>query len=362
MPIKRYWPITWLALFATISVLSVYLFSGLAAEKQEVAKQPAEKPAVAKPTGNDKSSKFLRITRDDQKRPIAMEAAIVTYTPKDRSKTAPTVDLISAVHIGERTYYEQLNREFKAYDVVLYELVAPEGTRVPKGGGKGSGSVISMIQKTMKNMLELEFQLEAIDYTQPNFVHADMSPAQFAESMKNRGDSMIKMFIRMMAAAMAAQDSQAGPASDLDMLKALFDKDRAITLKRIMAEQFQSMDGMLTAIEGPNGSTLITDRNKIALSVLRKQIDKSKKKIAIFYGGGHMPDFDKQLREQFGLIPVKTRWLVAWDLKQVPPKAEAVDADDAKDAKDETVPLAAPKILTAPNDAPDAKVEKTPEK
>jgi hypothetical protein len=101
----------------------------------------------------------------------------------------------------------------------------------------------------------------------------------------------------------------------MQLLMALFDEDRALALKRVMAEQFQSMDGMLSAVEGADGSTLISERNKVALEVLRKQIGEGKKKLAIFYGGGHMPDFDKRLRDQFGLAPTSTRWLVAWDLK-----------------------------------------------
>ncbi len=31
-------------------------------------------------------------------------------------------------HIGEKEYYEALNKRFEGYDVVLYELVAPAGT------------------------------------------------------------------------------------------------------------------------------------------------------------------------------------------------------------------------------------------
>ena len=47
------------------------------------------------------------------------------------------VDLIGAVHVGEKAYYEALNKQFEDYDAVLYELVAPEGTRVPKGAKPG---------------------------------------------------------------------------------------------------------------------------------------------------------------------------------------------------------------------------------
>jgi hypothetical protein len=299
MFLKRHQPLAWFAFICF--ACTIFLQAG-------------EKPEVNKEKEN--SSRFIRLRRDEKNQPLALEAAIVRYVPKDNSKKTPIVDLVTAVHIGEKTYYERLNREFEGYDAVLYELVAPEGTRVPKGGGAGSGSFISMIQKAMKDVLELDFQLQVIDYTRPNLIHADMSPAQFSESMSKRGESMLSMFIRMMITAMNQQDSQETAASDTQLIMALFDKNRAMALKRVMAEQFQSMDGMLSSLDGPDGSTLVSERNKVALEVLRKQIGQGKKKLAIFYGGGHMPDFDKRLRDQFGLVPTSTRWLVAWDLKR----------------------------------------------
>jgi hypothetical protein len=300
MIIKGCWPKVWLAFLYFLAACSI-------------STQAGEEPQVNKDKEN--SSRFIRLSRDEKKQPLALESAIVRYVPKDRSKKAPIVDLITAVHIGEKSYYQRLNREFEGYDAVLYELIAPEGTRIPKGGGPGSGSFISMIQKAMKDVLELDFQLQMIDYTRPNLLHADMSPDQFAESMNKRGENMFSMFIRMMISAMNQQDPQQTADSDMKLIMALFDKNRAMALKRVMAEQFQSMDGMLSAVEGAEGSTLLSERNKVALEVLQKQIAEGKKKLAIFYGGGHMPDFDKRLRDQFGLVPISTRWLTAWNLK-----------------------------------------------
>ena len=53
--------------------------------------------------------------------------------------------------------------------------------------------------------------------------------------------------------------------------------------------------------------------------MLRKQIAAGKKKIAIFYGAGHMADFQKRLGEDFDLTPKSTRWLTAWDMKPAGP-------------------------------------------
>ena len=85
-------------------------------------------------------ARFVRLARDDHGSPVALEAAIVRYVPMDCGQTGPTVDLISAVHVAEKAYYDELNRLFEKYDAVLYELVAPEGAQVPKGGFDGGGN------------------------------------------------------------------------------------------------------------------------------------------------------------------------------------------------------------------------------
>jgi hypothetical protein len=279
-----------------------------------------ERPA-AKADASSQKDKYLRIVRDGKERAIALETAIVSFRPAATGHagraTAPgvQVDLVAAVHVADKSYYQELNKRFAGYDVVLYELVAPKGTRIPKGGRKEkAGNVVSAIQLGMKDMLALEFQLDQVDYTRSNFVHADLSPDEFAQSMRDRKEGFTDIFLRLMAYGIA---KQAGGKDDdgMGLLMALFDKNRALSLKRAMAEQFEDIDGAMAVLDGPNGSTLISQRNKRALEVLKKQIAAGKRKIAIFYGGGHMADMEKHLRADFGLQPVKTEWLRAWDMK-----------------------------------------------
>lgn len=266
-------------------------------------------------TSAETSSRFTRLAKAEDGSPLALEAAIVRFTHPEKGAAGPTVDLVSALHVAEDSYYRELNRLFRQYDAVLYELVAPEGTRIPKGGAKTGGSIVSLLQTTMTDVLELEFQLNAIDYTVKNFVHADMTPQQFSESMRRRGESAFKTFFRMLGHAMSEQNQAAGAGTDLRLFFALFDKDRALALKRVLAEEFENVEGSLTAINGPDGSTIVTERNKVALEVLREQLDTGHKKLAIFYGAAHMSDFEERLRDEFGLAPLKTTWLTAWDLK-----------------------------------------------
>jgi hypothetical protein len=280
-------------------------------------KAPSAKEAKpAKPKAERPSSKFLRVTRDARGNPIAMETSILRYEPIGGDREGLQVDLIGAVHVGDKKYYEALNEAFDKYEIVLYELVAPPGTKIPKGGGAGGDEhPVRMLQQGLKSVLNLEFQLEQVDYTKKHFVHADMSPDQFAKSMKDRGESFLSIFFRMMQSAMAQQASGVGQVSDAELLLALLSKDRSWHLKRIMAEQFTQLDGVMEAIDGPKGSTLIGERNKVALDVLKKQIDSGKRKVAIFYGAGHYPDMDKRLAGDFKLKAGEPQWIEAWDLR-----------------------------------------------
>jgi hypothetical protein len=283
-------------------------------EKQtDAAKEPANVAAIAATGG-----KFLRIQRTDKGVVTSMETSIARYVPADAAKKGPVVDLISAVHVGEKAYYKALDKAFEDYDVVLYELVAPEGTRVPKGGGERRG-VVSGIQGGMKDILDLEFQLEQVDYSKKNFVHADMSPDQFSQAMKDRGESMTSMIFKMMGASMAMQSEMQvkGGNAEMEMLFALFDPtNRALKLKRAMAVQFENMDNLSLMFGGPDGSTIIEGRNQAALDVLKKQIADGKQKIGIFYGGGHMPDLQKRLVKDFGMKFEKEEWLEAWSMPE----------------------------------------------
>jgi hypothetical protein len=165
----------------------------------------------------------------------------------------------------------------------------------------------------MKNMLELSFQLSKINYTKPNFIHADFSPEQFSLSMKNRGESFVKMMFKMMLQSMAMQNQNNG-ISDAQLILALMSPNRALSLKRLLAMQFESLESTIAIFEGSQGSTIISERNGQALKVLLNQIDLKKNRIAIFYGAGHMPDFEKRLIKDFSLKLVDRTWLPAWDL------------------------------------------------
>src|SRR5437868_5697584 len=73
-----------------------------------------EKPAA--PPASD----FVRF-REDAKG-AQLQTAIVTY----RNAEGVVVDLIGAIHIGDKAYYDALNRRFTTYEELLYEMVGED--------------------------------------------------------------------------------------------------------------------------------------------------------------------------------------------------------------------------------------------
>ena len=114
--------------------------------------------AEEKPAAKNADGKFLRFV-DDGDGGGRLEAAIATY-----EKGGVKVHLVSAVHVGEKKYYDDLTKTFKGYDSLLYEMVKPKDAAVP-GAGVKSESMVSAFQRMLKDFLELDFQLDAIDYT-----------------------------------------------------------------------------------------------------------------------------------------------------------------------------------------------------
>ncbi len=290
---------------------------------QQPAKEPQGDKAAAvetEKTATDKAESekpkkidFIRIKRNKKNVPQSLETAIVTYEGKDADDKPVRVDLIGAVHIADAAYFKGLNKVFKQYDALLYELVAPEDTRPQKG--EPSGSVVGSVQRGMKDLLELDFQLDHINYKAKNFVHADMSPKEFAASMKKKGESVLTMAFRMMGHGMATS-AKSGNASDAQLMAALFSKNRALQLKRVMSTQFTDIEAANKALGGPDGSTIVNERNKKALAVLSKQLKGKGRKFGIFYGAAHLPDMEKRLIKDFNLKRTKVQWVQAWDMSE----------------------------------------------
>lgn len=262
-------------------------------------------------------SDFVRFVEDGDGGHL--DTAITTY-----EKDGVQVVLYGAVHIADARCYQELNDFFTTCDVLLYELVGPEDYRPTKDREAGGFNPIAFLQNGLKRSMEMAFQLDEIDYLADNFVHADMTPREFEESMAERGESLLSMMLDMMRSGMQMQREQADaqeeagerPDADaFDLVKAFRSGEGRHLMRMTFASQLEQME-MLAA--GGDGSTLLEGRNEKCLRVLRRELDKGHKRIGIYYGAAHLPHMEQRLVEGFGFRKVKHEWLLAWDCAKRP--------------------------------------------
>ena len=258
------------------------------------------------------STSFARIATDEQEQPRALQMSIVSYAPRENGKIV-SVDLISAIHIADAEYYAELNSRFRHYDVLLYELVAPQDA-VPDDHADQRKGLLSSAQLGMTKLLGLSFQLDEINYDEANFVHADLSPAELRQSMDERGESLYVYFWRVFFASVDEYARDPLGLQDLKMLTAMMSSGEDSALKTMIAYEMTDLDRIQDILGEDSGSTLIGARNQRAVDVLQREIDSGARRIGIFYGVAHMPDLEERLLSQLGFIYDKTVWVDAWQL------------------------------------------------
>jgi len=283
---------------------------------QVLADIPATQPA-ADNAPTTQPAKFIRFV-DRGSAGGELDTADVAFT-NDKGQT---VHLVAAVHIGEHAYYENLAKNFESNDAVLYELVMSKDSAPPAGNNAGEHATgfVSDLQLFLKRSLNLDYQLDVIDYTKPNFVHADLDRETFEKMQADRGESLLSLMIQQALAAWnnppAALNEDANQQAD-DLIKLMCRPDGERQFKLLIARQMDDLEAESAGLNGPNGSVILTERNKAAFAVLGKVLAGNKKNIAIFFGAAHMPDMSQRL-EAMGFKPTGTTWNMAWNMSVRP--------------------------------------------
>ncbi|XP_071911004.1 uncharacterized protein [Coffea arabica] len=294
-----------------------------------------------------------------------LQTAVVSYRKKfPWSLLQPflQVDLVSTIHIADKEYFETLQKELELYDCVLYEMVASRESlesrrnHAAKKKLKGSASrgfnILGCIQRQMANFLMLDFQLDCIDYQAENWYHADLDFETFKLLQHEKGESFFTfardMTLRSTRAIVQPTSipEDLGPwrskllwasrvlpmplvglfiigsvctdvgnqASEFPELEALSRLDFGAAMKVFLAKRLTSEFTQVTA-DVEERSVIIGERNRAATEALNRAIAEGHNKVAILYGGGHMPDLGRRLREEFDLVPSRVQWITAWSIK-----------------------------------------------
>lgn len=81
--------------------------------------------ALARPAFADEPKPYTRVVEDEKTGVLTLELASRTFAKKDG--TGPKVILVSAVHIADLAFYDAMQKQLDATDVVLFEGVKPGG-------------------------------------------------------------------------------------------------------------------------------------------------------------------------------------------------------------------------------------------
>lgn len=130
----------------------------------------------------DAPPEFIRV--EELETVVRLQTALTRYTKGDAS-----VELVGAIHIADKAYYEALGKRFEGYDALLYEGIGEATPAVAQAPvGKGKFDDLHAAYGAGAEWLGLSYQMEEIDYRKPNFVHADLSFAEFSALQAERGN------------------------------------------------------------------------------------------------------------------------------------------------------------------------------
>lgn len=275
----------------------------------------AEPPPTAQPIPD-----YMRYAEDA--RSARLEVAIRSF----RMPSGQRVDLIAVVHIADDAYYQALNQRFDRYDSVLFELVGdpkrltetpPQVLQQQYEQEHDIAPNLSTLQRAVGRYLNLTFQLGEIDYTKKNMVHADASAAEFAKMQQERGETMLTLFLRAMNAQFST-GPDAPAVSELntfDLIRILLSPDAATEFKKALAKMFDQSESIMELMEGSAGSAVLGGRNEVVMKKIREILaNPQQRRIAVFYGGGHMPGIETQLTGKLHAKVAGEEWLAAWTM------------------------------------------------
>lgn len=328
----------------------------------------------------------------------SLEVALRRYTRADGT----SVSLVGVAHIGDKSFYDELQKTLDGFDAVLYESVLPDGASRPEGDtdeerreatlrslrflaaragdhrrdtgawpadvaalakwshtndprlghgvenagedawGKpvafaidaasdtltvrvqppGDGPSIEAtaapskpatkkkagggVQKDLATALGLAYQLDAIDYTGPQWVHADASIGDVERGIRKRGGNFSQL--NSMLTGSGGLGSVMGLM--INLLKASSDGMKS-DMKFMLIEVLASADERTRSMLGKGvAETIVDERNRVAFRELDRLLERVKqpKNYAIFYGALHLDDMAKRLDER-GFKPVDERWM-----------------------------------------------------
>lgn len=278
---------------------------------------------------------------------MRLQVACRYLAPSDARSKGGGVWLVGATHLGERRYYDDLQRLLDAQPLVLFEGVGATNKQFQIRNASDFS-----LQESLAHALGLEFQLNAIDYSKPHFHNSDLSLAQLTKLFQPPEPKPQAAGDGTHAEPASAPGANAGQGfaqlvqvmegSGILGAVARFGVGIIAASPRLQATTKVGLMEMLDQLSGdfqrwpgmPKDfqdllKVLIEERNKTVVHDVSNALRASPapSAIAVFYGAGHMPDLEVRLCTQLGYRTAKEQWLTAFEVNPLTSGLSAVELD-----------------------------------
>ncbi|HVZ94068.1 MAG TPA: type II secretion system protein GspG [Phycisphaerales bacterium] len=413
----------------SLSVAALIASAAVFSRGAAAAEPVAGADAAAKQVESKKDEGWIRL-RQSKSRELRLQVASREFVPRDTGDAneakGPTIRLVSAVHVADKAFYDELQKELDATDLVLFEGVGPPGlgTNPPKGdaaravrtknrlsivaalierekkdhgkvpasleelekalankptkskwlaiarkdgwrhelvytpspeldsytlqsygadgrpGGDGANADIVSdpdelarwkeegIQKHIADAFGLTFQSDGITTDGPNWRNSDLGMDEVSRRLGGNPDSeagseeQSPSILSMLNPDSAMAKIGSGVLSLVKMMPGGADRGK-LMMMLILPQSEGLMKGGGAAF-GAMGEAfdmartmkvIVEDRNQKVMDDLAEIVEEAKdrpgkapKTIAVFYGGGHMPDLEERLCDQLGYRRAGETW------------------------------------------------------
>eukprot|EP00586_Coscinodiscus_wailesii_P008073 CAMPEP_0172523524 /NCGR_PEP_ID=MMETSP1066-20121228/293707_1 /TAXON_ID=671091 /ORGANISM="Coscinodiscus wailesii, Strain CCMP2513" /LENGTH=413 /DNA_ID=CAMNT_0013306603 /DNA_START=249 /DNA_END=1490 /DNA_ORIENTATION=+ len=322
----------------------------------------------------ERKQRYIRIkpSSDESSRRLELQTCVATFE-KIVNGEKVSVDLHSQVHFGDETYFRYYNDpEFSSrYDRVHYELIISDEFLDADDGSSSSSYLTRRVHPPSNGLAPsvadsrtalqhgLACQVDVVDYTQPNWIHADFS-RQELESLAPPTQSILpagggdvlqalikpatpardnirtQLFSNLFLTGMGITSFVRSllwmiPAPELSILlldwSSLQPRPGGISpiasavLECLTRGDFGTARTLVFSqmivsgqVDDGNKSVIVGGRNERAIDVLDYSINNDGcQENALIYGGLHCRDLQRKL-ERRGYQLVNTDWRTAWTI------------------------------------------------
>ena len=256
-----------------------------------------------------KDHDYIRFEND------SLETSIRSFT---HAESGTTVDLVGAIHVAEKDYFDGIKAHLDSLDCVLYEAV------VPAKGSQPSPhlALLRKAYRIMADELGLAYQMETIDYKNlpATWEHCDMTEDEVAEC----GGLLYREWVRnsrlykdvidaldseMDGAVQQVNTMRPAPGGMLSPLKTLAAKRLVHSAGNPLLQKV----GLLVPDVILGTGVILEKRNAVVRSRLEEITAAGEgKHVGVFFGALHLPDIEKYLVDELGYEHTSTTWMPAW--------------------------------------------------